>query len=190
MSGTPHAGAASAEASESALIILIPEADALVDKHRAHLDLAASWGVMAHVTVLYPFAPPDELTDDALDRLDAVLAPFSAFDCRFERTGWFGESVLWLAPEPAEPFRALTDAVWRAFPAYPPYRGVHGSHTPHLTVAGPLENQLRAMRRVEDEVRPGLPITAKVTTVSLLVGYPRPDSWGLVRQFELDSARV
>jgi hypothetical protein len=36
---------------------------------------------------------------------------------------WFGQEVVWLVPQPAGPFRALTRAVAAAFPDYPPYDG-------------------------------------------------------------------
>ncbi|HLQ37488.1 MAG TPA: 2'-5' RNA ligase family protein, partial [Planctomycetota bacterium] len=43
--------------------------------------------------------------------------------------------TLYLAPEPAAPFVALTESVARAFPQHPPYRGQFASIVPHLTVA-------------------------------------------------------
>jgi hypothetical protein len=48
---------------ESALVVVVPEAEAAVNAHRRRLDPAAAWGVPAHVTVLYPFAPPHTLTE-------------------------------------------------------------------------------------------------------------------------------
>ncbi len=53
----------------------------------------------------------------------SALQRMPAFDCAFGRREWFGEDVPWLAPEPDEPFRDLTAAVWRAFPEQPPYGG-------------------------------------------------------------------
>jgi hypothetical protein len=44
-------------------------------------------------------------------------------ECRFAGTQWFGEDVLWLAPEPSAPFLALTAAVHATFPHYPPFGG-------------------------------------------------------------------
>ena len=37
----------------------VPAADSLVDEHRRHLDVAASWGVPAYVSVLYPYVTAD-----------------------------------------------------------------------------------------------------------------------------------
>lgn len=56
----------------------------------------ASWGVPAHVSVLYPFVEPAQVDDDLIATLAAVLGAVSAFDCCFARTQWFGKDVLWL----------------------------------------------------------------------------------------------
>lgn len=71
----------------------------------------------AHVTVLFPFLSPQRIDESALAALCRAVASVAAFDVMLPRVGWFGTDVLWLAPEPPQPFRALTAAVWREFPA-------------------------------------------------------------------------
>lgn len=44
---------------QTAVIVPVPAAEALVGSHRRRLDRAAGWGVPAHVTVLYPFLHPE-----------------------------------------------------------------------------------------------------------------------------------
>jgi hypothetical protein len=44
---------------QTAVIAPVPAADSLVDEHRRHLDVAASWGVPAYVSVLYPYVTAD-----------------------------------------------------------------------------------------------------------------------------------
>src|SRR5262249_10545663 len=61
----------------------------------------------------------------------AAAEPFSFRLVRIER---FPE-VLYLAPEPAQPFVQLTQAFARRFPDFPPYGGQFSSVVPHLTVA-------------------------------------------------------
>ena len=39
-------------------------------------------------------------------------------------------NVVWLEPEPAEPFQRLTRALAAAFPDYPPYGGAHEAWCP------------------------------------------------------------
>ena len=64
----------------------------------------------------------------------ASVASVPAFECTFAQTRWFGEDVLWLAPEPGQPFRALTTALHAAFPQYLPFGGIHPDVVPHLTI--------------------------------------------------------
>ena len=42
---------------------------------------------------------------------------------------------MYLAPDPAAPFSALTDGIFRAFPDYPPFEGKFDTVVPHVTVA-------------------------------------------------------
>ncbi len=106
---------------ESAVLVPVPEAERVVSGHRGRLDRAALWGVPAHVTVLYPFVAPSAITAATIAVLAGAVETISAFDCDFPATAWFGEEVMWLAPQPDGPFRALTRAVSAAFPGYLPY---------------------------------------------------------------------
>jgi 2'-5' RNA ligase len=122
------------EPTESAVIVACPEAEAVVGPHRERFDRSAADGVPAHVTVIYPFVPPSDVDAGVIEALAPAIAAVPRFEVRFETTGWFGTEVLWLDPRPDEPFRALTTAVFDAFPDYPPYGGVHDDVVPHLTV--------------------------------------------------------
>jgi 2'-5' RNA ligase len=100
---------------QSAVVVPVPAAEPAVGRHRARLDGAAAAGVPAHVTILYPFVPPDAITAETVAGLARAVGSIAAFDCTFRRMAWFGDQVLWLAPEPDGPFRALTAAVTAAF---------------------------------------------------------------------------
>jgi len=69
----------------------------------------------------------------------------------------FDEGAVWLHPEPSEPFRALTAAVWRRWPECPPYEGAHDDVIPHLTISD---------ESVEVVVE--LPIAARADAVTLI----------------------
>ena len=43
--------------------------------------------------------------------------------------------MVYLAPEPAAPFVALTEAVGAEFPGFPPYGGAFDEVVPHLTIS-------------------------------------------------------
>ena len=99
-------------------IRLPPELEGL----RQHHDPMAPLGVPAHVTLLYPFLPSAELTPAVRRRIARLTRDVRPFDVAFERTGRF-PGVVWLAPEPAEPFVALTELPRRGVPGSPAVRG-------------------------------------------------------------------
>lgn len=168
------------------MILPVPGLEAVVARHRKDLDVAASWGVPAHVTVLYPFVRPGAVDRAVLDRLRAALAAVPAFHCTFALTGWFGEDVLWLRPDPDEPFRALTQAVWAAFPECPPYGGVHGDDiVPHLTVGEARRAGPARLRDAEASVLADLPRSVHVSHAWLIQGTDEPQSWRLVEELPL-----
>src|SRR3954470_19451750 len=177
-----------AAATETAVLVLVPEAEAAVAEHRAHLDMAASWGVPAHLSVVYPFVPPADVDDDVLTRLAAAVGSVSSFGCTFDRTEWFGEDVLWLAPEPDAPFRELVRAVVAAFPAHPPYGGIYDESIPHLTVGERRLGSTAHLVAAEHAVRGQLPIRARVARAVLLAGRPQRDTWQPVAEFPLGGA--
>jgi len=106
-----------------------------------------------HVTVLYP-APGD------VQAIAQVLAPFEGFDVVFTRLDRF-PGTLWLAPEPAGPFVAMTEAMVARFPDMQPYGGVFKSVVPHLTVAQ------SSLDDVAVQVEPLLPLASRVESVVL-----------------------
>ncbi len=170
---------------QTALVVAVPEAEPVVSEHRRHLDTSASWGVPAHVTVLYPFVAPGAVTERLITDLSAAVATVGPFDVAFAATGWFDQDVLWLAPEPAEPFRDLTTAVWAAFPDHPPYAGAHDGSTPHLTVAERSHADLATLRAVERAVQGCLPVSARIEEVLLIAGTAAPASWAVLRTLPL-----
>ena len=121
-------------APESALAVNVPEVERYVAALRNRFDPVAKLGMPAHITVLYPFVPLERITDSVARKLRVLLSSFAPFEFRLARIGRF-PTALYLAPEPAQPFIGLTEAVVRAFPDYPPYGGQYDSIVPHLTVA-------------------------------------------------------
>ena len=100
----------------------------VVDDWRERTCIAKpSHGVPPHVTLLIP-SPPD------LDGAVTALTGFPPFDVTFAQLDRF-PGTLWLAPEPTDPFVAMTEALVKQFPDYPPYDGLYRTIRPHLTVA-------------------------------------------------------
>jgi 2'-5' RNA ligase len=138
---------------ETALICRVPEAERYIAHHRQRFDPPARRNVPAHVTILYPFAAPEEVSADTLQTLRDVAAAVPAFHYRLRETRRFPSS-LYLAPEPGDSFARLTTLVHRAFPDYPPFAGKFDVVVPHVTVAHGDEPQLCA---IEVELRIALP---------------------------------
>ena len=175
MTDTSPARTSTPVATESAVLVAVPEAEPLVGHHRAELDWAARWGVPAHVTVLYPFVPPALIDDDVLARLCAAVRGTGRFTAHWREVRWFGEDVTWLAPEPESRFRALTEAVFAAFPEHPPYEGQFEDVVPHLTIGD--QGTLAQRRSAAADVAARLPLTSDVTEVLLMVGTDQPGAW-------------
>jgi 2'-5' RNA ligase len=150
----------------SGLVVVVPEAEAAVARHRQTLDDNARLGVPAHVTVLFPFAAPEALDDPTLDRIRAAVAAVPAFPYAFRRTDWFGDEVLWLAPDDPAPFRNLTDRVHAAFPEHPPFAGAFADVVPHLTVGH--RRSRPDLEAAEAQLRSTLPVVGRATEVTLL----------------------
>lgn len=169
---------------ESALVVLVPALDTLVGAYRERHDPAAAWGVPAHVTVLYPFVPPSRLDAGVRARVAGLVESVPGFAVTYRRCRWFDDAVLWVEPEPPEPFARLTASVAAEFPEHPPYAGTYDP-VPHLTVghaehAGPDE-----LRAADAAVARALPITARVDAVALLTGSPVPGGWSTAATFPL-----
>lgn len=176
---------------ESALVVLVPEAEFLVAAFRKQYDPSAAVGVPAHVTVLHPFKPPPELTADIIQSLKDVFSGFPKFKVFFAELGRF-PGVLYLAPEPVEIFQRLIGLVAERFPEAPPYDGQFAEVIPHLTVAQvsdseQLENIAADFAQQATE---SLPIQASINQIALLDN--ESGLWRIRREFYLgkESASV
>jgi 2'-5' RNA ligase superfamily len=169
---------------ESALVVLVPEAESLVKSFRDQYDPSAGDGVPAHVTILYPFKPPDQLTVDVLTTLQDLVSSLPSFNVSFQKIQEFPD-ILYLAPMPAEPFKHLTEIIVGTYPENPPYGGAFTEIIPHLTVA--LASDSQRLDEIAAEFREvagkELPIHARVNTVSLFDN--SNDCWKVRAQFSL-----
>ncbi|MFC5952412.1 2'-5' RNA ligase family protein [Pseudonocardia lutea] len=171
------------DATESAVIVSVPEAEPVVGKFRAALDRSASWGVPAHVTLIYPFLPPDRIGPSELQRLRDAVRSVPRFDVSFSEVRWFERTAVWLAPHPPDGFHALIAAVWAAFPECPPYGGAFRTSVPHLTIGH--EADLDALSAAGAAVSPRLPVTASVQVAHLFQGSDAPGAWRSVAELPL-----
>jgi 2'-5' RNA ligase len=154
---------------ESALGIFVPEAESLVKPFRDRYDPSAAAGVPAHITLLHPFKHPDEINEVVLDDLRRCFGRFASFEFSLASIRRFPDAI-YLSPEPDEPFRQLTLAIWERYPEAPPYGGKWSDIVPHLTVAQLTDE--RQLDRIADEFTQAcqgkLPIYATVVETLLV----------------------
>ena len=153
---------------ETALICCVPEAERYIARYRERYDPSARRNVPAHVTILYPFMPPAQVTAAVLERLRGIANAVPCFSYRMAETQRF-PVALYLAPDPDESFSALTDGIFDAFPDYPPFEGKFETVVPHVTVAHGDEALLC---EIEVELRIALPagggVAARCTELVLI----------------------
>jgi 2'-5' RNA ligase len=155
---------------ESALVVLVPEADDLAKPFRDRYDPSAADGMPAHITLLYPFKLPDQDEQEALGDLRKCFGRFAPFGFALASIRRFPDAVLYLAPEPGEPFRQLTLTIWDRYPESPPYSGKWPDIVPHLSLAWISDEQ--KLDRIADDFaqasRGRLPIRATASEVALM----------------------
>jgi hypothetical protein len=155
---------------DTALLLAVAEAEPVVGRLRMAHDAVAADGIPAHVTVLYPFVPHGRLTNDVRQSIADLASGTPAFDYRFEGVGRFGDTTVYLAPEPAGAFAGLTDAAHARWPEQPPYGGAFDIVIPHLTVGDGLDGpRADALEAAVGQVlaRHG-PIVGRATQITLM----------------------
>jgi hypothetical protein len=155
----------------TALIVTVPESEPAVGTLRLEHDSSAALGVPAHITILVPFAPPEEIDEGALAELFARFHPFEYLLDSVQR---FDDGHVWLHPQPSAPFADLTAAVAQRWPDHPPYEGAFDEPIPHLTVSEtPIELQV------------ALPIACRAHEVTLIEEAEADGRWSVRRVFPL-----
>jgi len=115
-----------------------------------------------HITVLYPFVGRRRVTAQLLTSLTEAFGSHPAFDFELTAVGRF-PGVLYLGPEPVQPFRSLVEECTRQWPSHRPYGGAFPEFVPHLTLAiGPEPAGLA------ERAASLLPIDARATEVWLM----------------------
>lgn len=152
---------------QSAVLIPVPQADSVVGRWRFEYDPVAAAGVPAHITLVVPWLPPSEITDADLAELESELADVHAFNFTLDRVDWFGRRVLWVAPEPAEPFLKLTDRIAERFHT-PPWEDEFDEVVPHLTVAHASDGV--ELVPIAADLTTRLPVECRAEQVWVMVG--------------------
>jgi 2'-5' RNA ligase len=171
---------------ESAFAVKVPEAEPYVGALRERFDPSAKLGVPAHITLLYPFMSPEEITETVLNKARLAFSPACVFTFRLTAIGRFSGAT-YLRPEPSEPFIALTKGLVHQFPKHLPYGGEYDAIVPHLTVAqGEYDRDLIETRLAS--TLPGAGIEASCKEVVLIEN--SSGLWRHMHSFRLPMCRA
>ena len=141
-------------------------------------------GLPLSLTLLYPFAPADEV-DRYTEDLAALFAEWPPFELVLARVEQWDEGAAYLAPDPEEPLRGLMRALWRRFPQFRPYGEAGNDPPPHasLTLTGG-DDPAATRARVESRVGGLLPARFHVSEATLMEEHER-DRWRVRKTFRL-----
>jgi 2'-5' RNA ligase len=143
---------------------------------------SVAMGIPLHVTLLYPFAPPDQVHERALNDFFREFEPFT-----LTLTGlatW--PLVVYAAPEPRDRLLAMMHALFEKYPEYPPYEGEIDEPEPHatLTELERAESLCDVLAQIRARTESLFPLTSEIRDVALLEEY-EPNWWREHRRFAL-----
>jgi len=154
---------------KSVILIPVPNADPVINEWRKKYDSALK-GIPAHITLLYPFKPPNKIETEDIKVLKDFFKKIEHFEFQLCQPNSF-PTVLFLEPHPKEIFVNLTKQLVQIFPDYLPYEGKFSSVNPHATIAN-LSDE-KNLKRIKPAIISGLskklPIMQKVTEAWLMI---------------------
>ena len=157
---------------ESAIIVPVA-VPVTIARLRERMDPSAAQGVPAHVTLLYPFMPVEGLDDEVRRKIARIVSAEPQFSVSFNGIARF-PNVVYLPPDPADPFRRMTAALAAEFPDYPPYQGAYETVIPHLTVAQDVADDYYAA--AEHALPAALPVR-HIVREAWLIGHLPEQPW-------------
>lgn len=159
---------------ETALVIALRDAEPFDAVRREFAVDTFECGIPFHLTLLYPFAPREELTADVLDETRAFFAGRAPFVFELTRVAAWPR-VVYAVPEPDDELRACMRALWGLFPQWPPYGGAFPDVVPHATLGEDVDGPA-VCAEIERRVRPHLPRRCQAEDVALLEEFA-PGRW-------------
>jgi 2'-5' RNA ligase len=152
----------------SAVVIPVREAETIVRQRVLQVQpelIPRDRSLSAHITLLAPFLPPDQIDDGVIADLARFFADVTPFGFTLGEVCEFPDGPTYLAPDPAAPIRKLTQELHRSFPEFPPYGGAFDDVVPHLTVPLAPGEDTDTLRISLNRL---LPMSAYVTEATLV----------------------
>ncbi len=82
------------------LVVLVPEAEPLLAIANGQMPSEKRMTAPAHITLIYPFMPPELISDQVVTSLAEFFDGFAPLSFELN-VGWFGREVLLLVPKPS-----------------------------------------------------------------------------------------
>lgn len=130
------------------------------------------------ITLLYPWLPAAEVTDEDLANLRSFFAQRPPLEFDLTRVTEFPDAVAYAVPEPDDALRATMRALWALYPQCPPYGRPGSDPAPHATLTRYANPENATFEQAKERVEPLLPVRCVVTEVTLQ------------EEFELDRMRI
>jgi 2'-5' RNA ligase superfamily len=133
------------------------------------------------ITLLYPFAPREELTDEQLQMLRRFFSARRLLSFDIARVAQWSEGsrAVYGVPDPEEAVRSTMRALWELFPEYPPYGGADDP-PPHASLT--LVGDDKTLDEVEARLDGVLPVHFDVDE-AVLMEEAEPDVWRVRETF-------
>jgi 2'-5' RNA ligase len=159
---------------QTALVIVLDDAQPFDDVRRDFAVETFAQGIPFHVTLLYPFAPRDQLTGELLRELRSFFAARKPFSFELARlAAW--PRVVYAVPEPDDELRACMSALFERFPQWPPYGGEFTDVVPHATLGEDVD-AAAVFPEIDRRVAGHLPRRCQARDVTLLEEFA-PKRW-------------
>jgi len=168
---------------QSAITLFLTGQPELEAAHRELYPERVDEDIPLSLTLLYPFAPPDEVAQH-FPALREFFAGRPPLEFSLVRLAEFPGAVVYAVPEPDDELRATMRALWARFPENPPYGRPGTDPPPHATLgrfaADPDPDTL--MTRAESRVGHLLPAPFVVREATLMEMH-EPDRWRVRTSF-------
>jgi 2'-5' RNA ligase len=159
---------------ETALVLVLDEAQPFDAVRREFARWSVERGIPFHITLLFPFAPRSELSDEVLARARAFFAVQAPFAFELTRIAMWPHDV-YAVPEPDDELLDCMRGLHELFPQWPPYGGIHDTVVPHATLGEDLD-AAAVYPVIEQRVRKHLPRSYRADAATLLEEYA-PSKW-------------
>ncbi len=119
----------------TAIDLIVNEISSFIDPYRKKYSYSKYGWMPPHITLLFPFKHPDDLTKEIIENLKSHFSNIEPFYYKFYKVNYFPE-VAYLSPSPDKAFIDIMKGVMRLFPDCKPYgKKCINPPPPHLTFA-------------------------------------------------------